>query len=401
MNRLSLLTVAALLAAGCGTAEVEIDGGAPAPVETDGKNFSSDEATLLDFEFDGELVTTSSLGRRRPGRGPAALHDRPPQRRTGPSAASTRSSSPTSKSEPPAAGQTQVTYHAKLPVAWGSKTNLPTSYELQAAARRQLRGPDGVHHEVQGDAASTGAPTTSTRAACGTTTGPDASGCTLAAADVVTHHRHGDASAPRTRPASTPSTTRSGRTTASRSSPSSASTRTARPPPATPASPRTTSSSRAMKSARSRRAAGHHRPPTVPAAPASRRPTSRSRRTLADGKKVEGHRAARRQRRAPPAPTFDARYEALSTSADLIAYNGHAGLGAERPRARPQGQLGRRQVPDLLHERLRHVRVRRRLARADARRAQPRRPDRHASTWTSSPTRCRRSSARCPTPRWR
>ena len=48
----------------------------------------------------------------------------------------------------------------------------------------------------------------------------------------------------RTRPASTPSTTRSGRTTRSRSSRSSASTRRARRPRATPASPRTTSSSR-------------------------------------------------------------------------------------------------------------------------------------------------------------
>ena len=58
-------------------------------------------------------------------------------------------------------------------------------------------------------------------------------------------------------------------------------------------------------------------------------------------------------------------------TADVTAYSG---LSPERLCARWQGQVGGKELPDVPHERLRHVRVRRRLACADARRAEPRRP---------------------------
>jgi hypothetical protein len=91
----------------------------------DGKADSSVEATILDFELDAELSTASSwnlegsirnqllytIGHLNGNRSVGRL-DRLTLTnivRTG----------------------NRVTYHAKMPVAWGSKTNLPTSYEFK------------------------------------------------------------------------------------------------------------------------------------------------------------------------------------------------------------------------------------------------------------------------------
>jgi hypothetical protein len=90
--------------------------------------FSSDIATLLDFEFQGELVAPSSFnaeryiedqllysigqlnGNRSVGRLDALQLSE---------VTSTRES-----------GGYRIRYRARLPVAWGSKTNLPTTYTL-------------------------------------------------------------------------------------------------------------------------------------------------------------------------------------------------------------------------------------------------------------------------------
>ncbi len=68
-------------------------------------------------------------------------------------------------------------------------------------------------------------------------------------------------------------------------------------------------------------------PAQVPFSPGNNMPDTTYRATLADGKQVEvvallidGVRDA--------GPEFDARYESLSGKADLIAYSGHSGLGA-------------------------------------------------------------------------
>ena len=36
-------------------------------------------------------------------------------------------------------GSTRVTYHARLPVAWGSKTRLPTSYDFVLPRRVEVK----------------------------------------------------------------------------------------------------------------------------------------------------------------------------------------------------------------------------------------------------------------------
>jgi hypothetical protein len=91
--------------------------------------FSSREATLLDFEFDGEMLTNGSFGLKQKiqdqllytighlnGNKSVGRLDRLELTNIA--------------SAPADGGLTKVTYHAKLPVAWGSKTNLPQTYEL-------------------------------------------------------------------------------------------------------------------------------------------------------------------------------------------------------------------------------------------------------------------------------
>ncbi len=129
MKRLTLLTLAALLAA-CGEGTVEttpVDAGTPATAD---KNFSSAEATLLDFTFQGELLTTSAwdlngqvnaqllylTGHLNGNRAVARLD---------------KVTLTDVKAEPAGGGNTKVSYAAKVPVAWGSKTNLPTSYRVR------------------------------------------------------------------------------------------------------------------------------------------------------------------------------------------------------------------------------------------------------------------------------
>lgn len=116
---LSVLALGA--AAGCAaetTPETETDEGA----------FSSNQATLLDFDFDAELSTDSSwndkqtiqdqllytIGHLNTDRSVGRLDN--------------LVLSNIERSE--AGGKITIKYHAKLPVAWGSKTNLPTSYTL-------------------------------------------------------------------------------------------------------------------------------------------------------------------------------------------------------------------------------------------------------------------------------
>src|SRR5262245_17759663 len=99
-----------------------------APDEDTQAPFSSELATLMMFEFNGELLSPSSLnatgyvedqllytigqlnGSRSVGRLDALELS---------SVTTTREGT-----------MYRVRYHARLPVAWGSKTNLPTAYTL-------------------------------------------------------------------------------------------------------------------------------------------------------------------------------------------------------------------------------------------------------------------------------
>jgi len=111
-----------VLALGC-SQETSDDGS-----ETGDNAFSSNQATLLDFEFDGQLTTDMSwsdsqtiedqllytIGHLNGDNSVGRLDD----------------VKLTNIQKSTAAGKTTIKYHAKLPVAWGSKTNLPTTYSF-------------------------------------------------------------------------------------------------------------------------------------------------------------------------------------------------------------------------------------------------------------------------------
>ena len=333
--------------------------------------FTSAVATLLNFDFDGQLTAASAsnpkglvraqllytVGHFNGENGVAQL-----QKLVLTNITSTYLGG----------GLYRVKYHAHLPVAWGGKTNLPTSYALTLPMRADA--PTSVQDQVRRDLQRRRIGRRHRRQLLVLL--PSARGRLLARRRRRREHDRGrDGVERRTASRSTPSTTRSGRTTASRSSPSSASTRSAR----------NDDSRRRHRRVQRVRRGGARRVPVgddVPREPAGRSRRRRSgrrrhvRATRADGKTISDHRAPRRLGAAAGA-AFDTRYDELSTDADLIMYNGHAGLGANVRALVAQGQLVPRQVPDPLHERLRHVRLRRRHAPEAARAAQPRRPDGH------------------------
>ena len=90
--------------------------------------FSSNQATLLDFEFDGELVTDSSWDEKQTIQDQLLYTIGHLNEQKSVGRIDKLELSKIEKST--AAGKTTITYHAKLPVAWGSKTDLPSSYDF-------------------------------------------------------------------------------------------------------------------------------------------------------------------------------------------------------------------------------------------------------------------------------
>lgn len=110
-----------LLSAACGDVR-------PGTIDPAEQPFSSHLATLMVFEFDGELLSPSSF------RADSYIEDQllytigqlNGSRSVGRLDNVTLSNITTTRE----GSSYRVRYHAKLPVAWGSKTNLPSSYEL-------------------------------------------------------------------------------------------------------------------------------------------------------------------------------------------------------------------------------------------------------------------------------
>jgi hypothetical protein len=112
--------VALLGISACGTEDAPSAGGDSA--------FSSNQATLLEFEFDGTLLSDVSWNDQQ------TIQDQllytighlNEDRSVGRLDALTLSNIQKTTEN----GKTKITYHAVLPVAWGSKTNLPKTYEF-------------------------------------------------------------------------------------------------------------------------------------------------------------------------------------------------------------------------------------------------------------------------------
>ncbi len=128
----SLLLTAPLLPA-CGTGEPDTEVG-----ELE-QPFTSDVATLLDFEFDGELSTTSIASPRTQIK--AQLMYTVGHINAEPGVARLERVTLTSITTASLGGGLyRVRYHAKLPVAWGHKTELPTSYTFTLPRRVDTSG---------------------------------------------------------------------------------------------------------------------------------------------------------------------------------------------------------------------------------------------------------------------
>ncbi len=122
--RASLAACAALVALSATGCADEVAGAGAARDD----DFSSNQATLLDFEFDGELVTDSTWNPQQ------TIQDQLlytiGHLNTDDSVGRLDNVTLTNVVTTPEGGKTKITYRAKLPVAWGRKTNLPSTYEL-------------------------------------------------------------------------------------------------------------------------------------------------------------------------------------------------------------------------------------------------------------------------------
>ncbi len=164
-----------LAASGCASEESAPEG--------DESDFTSAEATLLTFTFDGELVTTETFdidqtiqdqllytighlnGNRSVGRLDTVQIENVETERL-------------------EDGTTHVKYRAVLPVGWGSKTNLPTSYELTLPKRVDLASLGVFTDKYKEDCVDHGAHDVDA-GSMWYYYRPNQSGCKIDAADVV------------------------------------------------------------------------------------------------------------------------------------------------------------------------------------------------------------------------
>lgn len=129
------------LVAGCQADATDAGDAAPPPQESGEDNFSSDVATLLDFEFSGELLTTNATNTKAQIKAQLFYTVGTFNHHSGVA----RLNKVTLTNITTAAaggGLTKISYKAKLPVAWGSKSNLPTTYTLSLPRRVDQTGQD-------------------------------------------------------------------------------------------------------------------------------------------------------------------------------------------------------------------------------------------------------------------
>lgn len=137
-------------------------------MQTDEGAFSSNQATLLDFDFDAELTTDSSWNDQQTIQDQLLYTighlnaDKSVGRLDNLVLSNVRRTQ--------ANGTIKIAYHAKLPVAWGSKTNLPAKYQLALPKDVSTAGLSTSPRSTN-TRASTAARTKSIPAACGTTSG--------------------------------------------------------------------------------------------------------------------------------------------------------------------------------------------------------------------------------------
>lgn len=150
--------------------------------DEDGKADTSAAALFVDFEFDGQLVTDSSWNAKNTiqdqllytigqlnGRNSVGRLDK------------VQLTNVVTSTE---AGKTKITYHAKMPVSWGNKTNVPTSVTLTFPRDMAYSGIDRFVTAYSHTCVDWGAHEVDS-GSMWYYFRPERSGCTFTAADVV------------------------------------------------------------------------------------------------------------------------------------------------------------------------------------------------------------------------
>jgi hypothetical protein len=120
-----------------------------------GKDDSSVLATILDFEFDGELLTDSAWNIK------SVVQDQMlytiGQLNGNKSVGRLDRLEVSNVQKTQVGNRTKITYHAKMPVAWGSKSNLPTSYTFILPADVSSQGTTAFTDKYKSSCAEYGA----------------------------------------------------------------------------------------------------------------------------------------------------------------------------------------------------------------------------------------------------
>ncbi len=325
MKRLATFLATAALAApvaGCVTEDDVYDG--ETVKSDDGKADASALAVFVDMDFDGVLLTDSSWNDRKTiedqllytvghlnGNNAVGRIDR---------------AVVTNIVKSTVGGKTQIKYHAKLPVAWRKANPVPNTYEFILPADISYAGQNAFAEKYKHDCIDAGAHDVDSGSMFYYYR-PKTSGCTVAAADALKVSAMVSPSPIQTT-GKFPEYNKmwedgvlnvvaifgkyeDGATTASDAGISAYNTFVG-----------------AMKTELATRSLTTV-PASVPSNPGVGAPDIEFNATLPDGKKV--HVVALLTDNVNTGlsqPAFRARYEALSTRADYIVYNGHAGLGS-------------------------------------------------------------------------
>lgn len=287
----------------------------------DGKADASALATVLNFSFDGQVLTDSAFNAEQVIRD--QLLYTIGHLNFNKSVGRLDRLTLTNITKTAQGDKTRIGYHAELPVAWGSKTNLPTSYEFTLPLDASYSGTSSFTEKYKESCVDF--------AAHGVDQGsmwyyyrPNASGCALAAGDVFKTTAK-VAVSPTNTTGKYPEYHKvwedgelnvvavfgkyeDGATTSDDAGIDAYNTFVA------------------QAQRRVAQLGGTSTPTTVPSSPGVAAPDVAFTATLPGGKKLQIVALLVDNVRTTD-PHFTQRYEQLSTHADLIAYNGHAGLG--------------------------------------------------------------------------
>ncbi len=156
MMRRFLLAPAALALFAIACSSPSSDDGTTGDPAGDEKDFSSNQATLLEFEFDSELETDSAWNDKQSIQDQLLYtighlnFDNSVGRLDNLELSNIQRSTTQ-------AGKTKISYHAKLPVAWGRKANLPETYELSLPRDNSYAGIQAFTDKHKADCVDFGA----------------------------------------------------------------------------------------------------------------------------------------------------------------------------------------------------------------------------------------------------